>query len=133
MPAIHPDRGPAAAARLTKALDLLKQRRDGDTPQGATISELCRLAGVSRNAVYRYHPTVLAELRRQQGLPPRSAGQSVAGPDVALLQDQLSKLAALVDHYYTAYRETSVLLERRDRQLAELRRKWVRAPAVLRP
>jgi hypothetical protein len=67
-----------------------------------------------------------------QGLPPRSAGQSAAGPDVALLQDQLSKLANLVDHYYAAYRETSALLERRDRQLAELRRKLGRAPALLR-
>jgi transposase InsO family protein len=49
-----------------------------------------------------------------------------------LLQDQLFKLAALVDHYYAAYRETSALLERRDRQLAELRRKLGRAPALLR-
>jgi hypothetical protein len=36
------------------------------------------------------------------------------------LQDQLSKLTALVDHYYAAYRETRALLDRRDRQLAQV-------------
>lgn len=135
MSAVHPDRTPAAGARLTKALDLLKRRKSGDaTHQGATISELCRLAGVSRNAVYRYHPRVLAELRRQEGRSPHSLGQwamSSRGPDQAQLQDQLSKLAALVDHYYAAYRETRALLDRRDRQLAELRRKLNIAPVVV--
>ncbi|MGC1728628.1 MAG: hypothetical protein WA747_04535, partial [Steroidobacteraceae bacterium] len=32
MPPMHPDRGPAAAARLKRAFDLLKQRSGGDTP-----------------------------------------------------------------------------------------------------
>ena len=134
MSAAHPDRTPAAAARLTKALDVLK-RRKGDGHQGATISELSRLAGVSRNAVYRYHPKILAELRRQQGRPSNPPGQwamSAGGTDQSLLQDQLSKLAALVDHYYAAYRETRALLDRRDRQLAELRRKLNGAPIVVR-
>jgi hypothetical protein len=49
MSAVNPDRTPAAAARLTRALDLLKRRKSDDAAhQGATISELCRLAGVSR-------------------------------------------------------------------------------------
>ena len=30
--------------------------------------------------------------------------------DCASLQDQLSKLAALVDHYYAAYREARAML-----------------------
>jgi hypothetical protein len=49
----------------------------------------------------------------------------------ALLQEQLSKLAALVDHYYGAYREAREMLERRDRELADLRRKLNCAPAPL--
>src|ERR1700720_2938931 len=95
MPAVHPDRTPAAAVRLTKALGVL-QRRKGDATahQGATISELCRLAGVSRNAVYRYHPKILAELRQQQGRafsPPGRWASAAGGTDQSLLQDQLSK------------------------------------------
>ena len=39
----------------------------------------------------------------------------------ALLRDRVAKLAALIDHYFSAYRETAALLERRVRELAELR------------
>jgi hypothetical protein len=56
-------------------------------------------------------------------LGPRDESAKSPTPDFALLQDQLSKLAALVDHYYAAYRETRGLLERRERELANLRRK----------
>lgn len=136
MPTIHPDRTPAAAERLNKALALLKRRNTGDAAgQSATISELCRLAGVSRNAIYRYHPTILATLRRLQGRPADPPGQwarSAHAADYARLQDQVSKLTALVDHYYAAYRETRALLDRRDRQLAELRRKLNSAPVAIR-
>lgn len=134
MPAVHPDRTPAAAARLTKALGVLK-RGKGEAAQGATISQLCRLAGVSRNAIYRYHPKILAELRQQQGREFRPSGKwatPAVGSDQAEIQGQLSKLAALVDHYYAAYRETRALLDRRDRQLAELRRKLNSAPVLVR-
>jgi AcrR family transcriptional regulator len=137
VPTINPDRTPAAADRLKKALALLKRRNNGDAARhGATISELCRLAGVSRNAIYRYHPTILATLRRLQGRSADPAGQwsrSTHAVDYARLQDQLSKLAALVDHYYSAYRETRTLLDRRDRQLAELRRKLNSAPTAIFP
>ncbi len=133
MHAVHPDRTPAAAARLTKALGVLK-RNKGDAAQGETISQLCRLAGVSRNAVYRYHPKILAELRQQQCRDFHPAGRwaSSTGTNHAPLQDQISKLTALVDQYYAAYRETRALLDRRDRQLAELRRKLNTAPVVVR-
>jgi len=136
MPTIHSDRTPEATARLTKALELLKRRSAGGSAhQGATISELCRLAGVSRNAIYRHHPKILTALRRLQGLPADPPGQwahSAQPGDHARLQAQLSKLAALVDHYYAAYRETRALLDRRDRQLAELRRKLNSAPVAIR-
>ena len=136
MPTIHSDRTSEATARLTKALALLKRRSGADTArQGGTISELCRLAGVSRNAIYRYHPTILTQLRQLQGrsaTPPGQWARSAQPADHAQLQDQLSKLAALVDHYYTAYRETRTLLDRRDRQLAELRRKLNSEPVAIR-
>lgn len=127
MPTLNPDRGPRAAQRLARALEVLKQKRGADDcGPGLTVSELCRLAGVSRNAVYRYHPTILAALRGESGCEARPPT-----PDCALLQDQLSKLAALVDHYYAAYRETRGLLERRERELADLRRKLNTKPAPL--
>lgn len=134
MPTIHPDRRPAAAARLARALEVLSQRHDDDRcTQGATLSELCRLAGVSRNSVYRYHPTILAALRVQQGRDPAALPSTQVVPaDYPLLQEQLSKLAALVDHYYAAYCEARVTIERRDREVAELKRKSHTAPTRLR-
>ena len=135
MSTIQSDRTPEATARLTKALALLKQRNSADAArQGATISELSRLASVSRNAIYRYHPKILASLRRLQGRsadPPGQWAHSAHAVDHARLQDQLSKLAALVDHYYAAYRETRALLDRRERELAELRRKLNNAPIAI--
>ena len=50
----------------------------------------------------------------------------------AQLREQLAKLAALVDHYYGAYREAQSLLARRERELAKLQRKLDCAPAPLR-
>lgn len=136
MPTIQSDRTPEATARLIKALALLKRRGNTNAArQAATISELSRLAGVSRNAIYRYHPRILASLRRLQGRSADPLGQwahSAHAAEHARLQDQLSKLAALVDHYYAAYRETRALLDRRDRQLAELRRKLNSAPVTIR-
>jgi len=36
------------------------------------------------------------------------------------LREHVSQLAALVDHYFAAYRETCTLLERRERERAQL-------------
>jgi hypothetical protein len=47
------------------------------------------------------------------------------------LHEAVAKLAALIDHYYAAYRETAGLLERRDRELAELRSRLAVTPALL--
>lgn len=138
MPTPHADRGPAVAARLAGALEVLTQHSGRDMPhQGPTVSALCRLAGVSRNSLYRYHPEILAALRlHQRGpAPDTSVGHSHASPapyDHTAIQDQLSKIAALVDHYYAAYREARVLLDRRDRELADLRRKLHQKPLILR-
>jgi AcrR family transcriptional regulator len=129
MSAVHPDRGPAAAARLTHALEILRQKQGADdSAPGLTVSELCRLARVSRNSVYRYHPSILAAVRGQSE---GNEKQTPPTPDSALLQDQLAKVTALVDHYYAAYRETLGLLERRERELADLRRRFDSAPVQL--
>jgi hypothetical protein len=102
-----------------------------------TVTELCRLAGVSRNSLYRYHAPVLKALRDHQRHGPRFA-QAKARKSAAQrraenigLRADIAKLAALVDHYYAAYRETTALLERRDRELAELRGKLMLRPTLL--
>jgi hypothetical protein len=52
--------------------------------------------------------------------------------EAAQLREQVGKLAALVDHYYAAYRDVQSLLARRDRELADLRRRLETAPVALR-
>ena len=94
-----------------------------------TVSALCQLANVSRNSLYRYHPDVLRALREHQRQ--RDSGVSALlrhavypqQAELIALRHQTTKLAALVDHYYTAYREAKALLDRREQELAELRRR----------
>jgi hypothetical protein len=87
------------------------------------------MANVSRNSLYRYHPDVLQALHEQQrlracaGAPRASESSDGQRAELATLREQLPKLAALVDHYYAAYREARALLQRRERELSELRRR----------
>jgi AcrR family transcriptional regulator len=114
-----------ARARLKDALE----RLTADTahrPPRVTVSELCRLAEVSRNSLYRYHAPILAMLRRHQ---PRKSARIQARRAAEYrrrenekLREQITQLVALVDHYFAAYRETTTLLERRERELAQLRK-----------
>ena len=126
----------SAAGRLHDALAVLSRSVPGSHDR-ATVAELCRCAGVSRNTLYRYHPDVLEALHRvqqnQQGPLSEDAGTACHTLRLELksLQGQLAKLAALVDHFYGAYREAEVLLERRDREIAELRRS-TKSPLQLR-
>jgi AcrR family transcriptional regulator len=119
---------PSPADRLRQALAALTASTS-DRPERLTVSALCESANVSRNSLYRYHPDVLRALREHQG-------QGVSGVSVRLrqavqaqqaeliaLRQQTTKLAALVDHYYAAYREAQALLSRREQELAELRRR----------
>ena len=130
--------GRSAADRLKEALAVLAQGDTGsDRPEAVTVAALCRLAAVSRNSLYRYHPGVLQAVREHQRQC-RSAGEDKADftakrlrGENAVLREQITKLAALVDHYYAAYRETRALLERRDRELAELRQSLNAKPLVL--
>jgi AcrR family transcriptional regulator len=133
--AAHPPRRGTARSLLTKALETLtRQDRTGTT---VTVTELCRLAGVSRNSLYRYHSSILKVLhehqRRGSKFTQANVRKSVARRRVENigLRADIAKLAALVDHYYAAYRETTVLLERRERELAELRGKLQLRPALL--
>ena len=132
-----PSRG-TAHAQLTRALETLTQSdRDNGAAQRATVTELCRLAGISRNTLYRYHASILKALRKLQCRRPTAAqSKAVQSADrqrieTVALREHISKLAALVDHHYAAYRETAPLLERRDRELAELRRRLKLRPTLL--
>jgi alkylhydroperoxidase/carboxymuconolactone decarboxylase family protein YurZ len=117
-----------SAQRLREALaTMVLQRGNGASPSALTATSLCELAGMSRNALYRYHPDVVKALHAaQQKHRPRIDGDRQAAQrlrqDNAVLREQLAKMAALVDHYFAAWQETCLLLQRRDRELAKSRR-----------
>jgi AcrR family transcriptional regulator len=127
-----------AQARLTEALATLTQPdgRNGAS-QNATVTELCRLADVSRNSLYRYHSDILKALRRYQCRRPSASDSKARRSDEQRrlenigLRERISQLAALVDHYHVAYREAATLIERRDRELAELRRRLKLKPIMV--
>lgn len=118
----------SSADRLRDALaEMVRQQGTDGTPQALSATTLCQLAGISRNALYRYHPEVLHALRKLQRQhrgdpdPTGSAVLQLRGENAAL-HEQVVKLVALVDHYYAAWQENRTLLERRERELAQLRR-----------
>jgi len=127
---------PSSADRLRQALAALTASTS-DRPERLTVSALCELANVSRNSLYRYHPDVLRALREHQGREVSEASvrlrQAVDAQQAELiaLRHQTTKLAALVDHYYAAYREAQALLTRREQELAELRRRLESKPIRL--
>ncbi len=114
--------------RLREALaTMVQQQGNGTSPPALTATTLCELAGISRNALYRYHPDVVQALHAaQQKHRPRPDGDRRAAQrlrqDNAVLREQIAKMAALVDHYFAAWQEARLLLQRRDRELAESRR-----------
>jgi hypothetical protein len=57
----------ASAQRLREALTtMVRQRGDSASPPALTATALCDLAGISRNALYRYHPDVVQALHAAQ-------------------------------------------------------------------
>jgi hypothetical protein len=127
-----------AQARLTEALATLTQPdRDNRAPQIATVTELCRLAEVSRNSLYRYHTDILKALRKHQCRRPSAADSKARRSDEqrrienVVLRERIAQLAALVDHYYAAYREAATFIERRDRELSDLRRRLKLKPTLV--
>ena len=117
-----------AAERLRDALaEMIRLQASETAPKALTATTLCELADVSRNALYRYHPTVLLALQRAQlrhGSQQAPAKREVAQvrAENEALREQVTKLAALVDHYYAAWKESCTLLARRERELSDLRR-----------
>lgn len=117
-----------AADRLRDALaEMIRQQASETSPTALTATTLCELAEVSRNALYRYHLDVLLALQRaqlrhggQQAPAKREVAQVRAENEA--LRKQVTKLAALVDHYYAAWKESCTLLARRERELSDLRR-----------
>jgi AcrR family transcriptional regulator len=110
---------------------------DNRAAQNATVTELCRLAGVSRNSLYRYHTDILKALRKHQCRRPSAAQSKAVKSDERrrieniALREQLATLVALVDHYYAAQRDAATLLERRDKELSELRRRIKTRPTLI--
>ncbi|MFV2949468.1 hypothetical protein [Pseudomonas japonica] len=111
-----------SSQRLRQALAIMAA--DDTMP---TASALCESAGISRNALYRYHPDVLHDLhklqhqRRREPSPAKRRLEQLQN-DNDTLALQLAQLAALVDHYFTAWQEACLLLKRRESELANLRK-----------
>lgn len=131
--AARPSRRGTARTLLMEALETATRHPE----ETVTVAGLCRVAGVSRNSLYRYHAPILKALRHHQrncpGFAHAKARKSVVerrAENIGLRAD-IGKLAALVDHYYAAYRETASVLERRERELAELRNKFQMKPVLL--
>jgi AcrR family transcriptional regulator len=126
----------SAADRLKQALADLTAP-DSDSCERVTVSALCQMANVSRNSLYRYHPEILRALREHQRQRDSAVTVSLRHPvypqqaELAAMRDQFAKLAALVDHYYEAYREAQALLSRREQDLADLRRRLDAKPATI--
>jgi chromosome segregation ATPase len=125
---------PSPAERLRCALVTLTQDKLDDD-RIPTVTELCRLASVSRNSLYRYHPETLKalhEFRRERRMPRSPEARTedrFLRDELRSVREQIPNLVALVDQYYAAYHETRTLLERRERELAELRRRLDTKPS----
>jgi len=119
---------PTPAERLSDALATLT-RLDSDGARIPTVTELCRLAAVSRNSLYRYHRDTLEALHqhRRQRYTQLARGVSTETQahqaELKSTRDQLQKVVALVDHYYVAFHEARAMSERREREIADLRRR----------
>jgi len=127
----------SAAERLSEALATLAVSSSERGTAPLTVAALCRAAGISRNSLYRYHPEILEALQalrvqqRATSDPGACAEIRRLRAELAQLQAQIPKLAALVDHYFAAATELRTMLERRDRELAELRRRLDSRPAQI--
>jgi hypothetical protein len=109
-----------------------------DRPEASvTVTDLCRLArSVAKLAISLSLPD---SQKASRPSAPRPQVRASKGSEIRRappcenigLRADIAKFAALVDHYYAAYRETTVLLERRDRELAVLRDKLQLRSALL--
>ena len=118
---------PTSRPPAQRLRDALVRLTADNTSEAPTASALCALAGVSRNALYRYHSDILQVLhklqhrRHRDPASARRALQQLRDEKVGLCQ-QVTNLASLVDHYFAAWQEASSMLQRRERELADLRK-----------
>ncbi len=95
--------------RLLDALaEMIRQQACGSSPEALTATTLCQLAGISRNALYRYHADVvqaLHKLQHQHRSDPNPARNVVLQlrEENDALRVQVTKLAALIDHYSASW------------------------------
>jgi AcrR family transcriptional regulator len=123
--------------RLTTALATLIRTTGTPTAQKATVTQLCRLADVSRNSLYRYHRGILAAFRQHHHVgeacnAPAVQSERLLRRENADLRAQQVTLVALIDHFYLAHREVSSLLARRECELADVRRLLNAKPSLVR-
>jgi hypothetical protein len=107
-------------SRLTAALSTLtKEVKSTQLPP--TVTNLCRLARVSRNTLYRFYPEIAVDVRylrrrRTRGPKGRATVIRTLRSEIHALRTQVTRLAALVDHYHAAAEELRSQLERRERK-----------------
>ncbi len=125
--------------RLAEAVSTLTSA-SRDSAHRVTVASVCHLASVSRNTLYRYYPGIaesIRRLRRRRGTARTGALQNAlrsVRSELAMLREQLAKVASLADHYHALTQDLRAQLARRDRELAELRRRGrpglIRAPSA---
>jgi len=122
----------STAERLRVALAQLS----ADNESAPSATTLCELAGVSRTALYRYHPDILELLhaiqnsfRRGQRVD-QSAFEKLRQENQVLRRQQ-AQIVSLADHYFAAWHEAPNLLQRREQDLAALRKILAAKPLVL--
>ena len=112
--------------RLTEAISTLASARSAER---ISVASVCRLASVSRNTLYRYYSDILESIRHLRARRGTERIRSLENTlrsvrrDLATLREQLAKMASLADHYHALTQELRAQLARRDRELAELRRR----------
>jgi hypothetical protein len=124
--------GTSVAERLRAAL----ARLSADAESAPSATALCELAGVSRTALYRYHADILGLLHTLQNSfrRGRRVDQSILEKlrqENQTLRRQQAEIASLADHYFSAWQEATLLLQRREKDLAALRRGLAAKPLVL--
>lgn len=120
----HVRAGPAKSSstksRLTDALSTLT-KDEKSTQLPPTVTTLCRLARVSRNTLYRFYPEIAVAVRqlrrrRTRGSRSRATVLRALRSEIDALRAQVTRLAALADHYHAAAEELRSQLERRERK-----------------
>ena len=96
-------------------------------PAGQCLQELAVSISPGRAPRVREHQgreVSAASVRLRQAVDAQQA-------ELIALRQQITKLAALVDHDYAAYREAQALLARREQELAELRKRLDSKPVKI--